>query len=432
MFLNAQEKWSLKKCIDYAKKHNIEIQKQQLQNKILVEDITKAKGNYFPFFNFTGSQGYSLGNSFNVSTGVGQRESRFNSFSLSSSLNLFNGFSNLNKLHKAKTNLEKGSVDLNKLELDLSLNISNIYLKVLFNKEIISIAEEQQLISEQEVNRLTKLYNADLKTKRDLLEMESTFATDKKETLIAKNNLINSLIELQELLDIKSIDAFDIETIQIDDFENSPILSNVKEIYNKSLEINPLIKSKQLTQEVILKDIKIAKANFYPRLDFNYSYNSTYYHIQGSDDLVFNQQTNQFENNGFLVQLENNRTHYLGFILTVPIFNKFNTRSEIDKYKIELEINKIELENQKKELKNKINIAYNDIISSKAVLEASKTALFYQTEAFTISQNKFKQGLITFYEFLQSKSKYIQIQSDHIKAKYDYLFKIKILDYYQN
>ena len=428
--LSAQEKWSLEKCIDYAKEHNVDVQKQQFQNKITEEDITIAKGDYFPDAKFSATQGFSLGNSFNVSTGVGQRESRFNSFNLSSSVNLFNGFRARYKLQQAKLNAEKGGFDLDQLGLDLSLNIANKYLQVLFNKETIAVAEEQQEISGQEVDRLTRLFNSALKPKNDLLEMESTFAVDKKETLIAKNNLNNSLIELQELLDIKPIDNFDVEAIKINDFE-SHVLIDIDAIYNNALEKNPLLKSTQLTEEIKERDIKIGKSNFYPKLDFNYSYGSSYYHLQGGDDLVFNQQTSQFEDNGFLVQLDNNRTHYLGFTLSIPVFNKFLTRSNIDKSKIELEITQVELKNQKKELKNKINIAYNDVLTAKATLEASETALMFQKEAFSIAQNKYNQGSLTSYEFLESKSKYIQSQSELIKAKYDYLFKIKVLKYYQ-
>lgn len=404
MSMGAQTKWSLEDCISYAKTHNIDIQTQQFQNKIAKENITIAKGNYFPDVNFSASQGYSLGNSFNVSTGVGQQESRFNSFSLSSSVNIFNGFNNRYKLQQAKLNIEKGSVDLDKLSLDLALNIANKYLQVLFNKEIVVVAEEQQTISVQEVNRLTKLFEAGLKQKSDLLEMKSTFATDKKETLIAKNNLTNSFIELQELLDVKPIDDFDIENIEINDFGINTIFTNVNDTYNKALEINPILKSTQITQEIKEKDLKINKANYLPRLDFNYSYSSSYYHVLGNEDLVFNQQTSQFEDNGFSVQLDNNRTHYLGFTLSVPVFNKFLTRSSINKSKIELELNKVEFENQKKELKNKISIAYNDVSTAKVTLEASESALAFQKEAFTIAQNKYQQGHITSYEFLDSKS----------------------------
>ncbi|MCR8667465.1 TolC family protein [Aestuariibaculum sp. M13] len=430
--MSAQEKWSLEKCINYAKVHNIDIQKQQFQNEIKEEDIVIAKGNYFPDGNFNASQGFSLGNSFNVSTGVGQLESRFNSFSLSSSVNIFNGFSNRYKFQQAKLYAEKGNIDLEKLLLDLSLNISNKYLQVLFCKEILSVAKEQEAISQKEVSRLSNLFNVGLKSKSELLEMEATFSKDKKERLIAENNIRNSLIELQELLDVKPIDNFHIEPIDISGFKNDFKLVKEDDIYNKALKINPLIKSTQLSENINEKIISINKANFYPKFDFYYSYSSSYYHVQGREDVVFNQQTNQFENNGFLVQLDNNRTHYLGFALTVPLFNKFQTRSNIDKSKIELKIIKVELENQKKELKNKIGIAYNDVRTARATLEASESAFVFQEEVFSSAQNKYEEGIIPLHEFLECKSNYIKTQSGLINAKYEYLFKIKVLEYYYN
>ena len=153
----SQNKWSLEECINHAKNNNIDILKQLNQNKSFNEDIKIAKGNYYPDLSFNGSQGFSLGNSFNVSTGVGQRESRFNSFSLSSSLNLFSGFLNKYTLKKAKLTEQKGNLDVTVLALDLSINITNRYLTVLFNKEILDVAKQQFVISKKETNRLESL-----------------------------------------------------------------------------------------------------------------------------------------------------------------------------------------------------------------------------------------------------------------------------------
>jgi outer membrane protein len=428
----SQNKWSLEDCISHAKTNNIDILKQQLQNESFNEDITTAKGNYYPDANFNGSQGYSLGNSFNVSTGVGQLESRFNSFSLSSSLNIFNGFTNKFNLQKARLVAEKGLADLDQVYLDLTLNIANNYLTILFNKEIVMVAEEQVKISEQEVKRLQELYKSVLTSKSELLQMESTLASDTKELLIAKNNLSNSKIELKELLDINAIADFDVEDIDLSDFESIVFSSTSESIFNEALKTNPLLRSTELNNEINEKNIKIAKANFYPKLNFSYSYSSNYYHILGRDDLVFNQDTQQFEDNGFFVQLDNNRTHYLGLNLTVPIFNRFATKTSFNKAKIDLEINKVELINQKNQLKNKIEIAYNDVLTAKASLDAAKSASITQKEAFTINQNKYAEGLMTSFDFLESKSTYIKTESDLIQAKYDYLFKIKILNYYVN
>lgn len=428
----AQKNWSLQECIDHAKENNFDIRNQLLQNEIIQEDVSIAIGNYLPKVSFLGTQGYNLGNTFNVSTGVGQLESKFNYFSLSSSINLFNSFNNRYQLEKSKLKEKKANADLSKLRMDLSLNVASKYLQVLFDKEILSVAIQQMNISEQEVDRLNKLFKSGLKPKTDLLEMQSTFANDKKEVLTSENNLSRNLIKLQELLDIQTIDEFDIEEINIDEFEKSISFLNVNSIYESALKVNPSINSILLTAEINKQDIKISKASQYPRIDFDYSYSTSYYNILGTEDLVFNQESNEFEDNGFLIQLDNNRTHYLGFTLSVPIFDRFLKQSNIDKSSIELEITKIKLNNQMKELKNEIYTAFNDVRTAKGTLEASELSLIFQKEAFSIAQNKYKDAFITSYEFLESKSNYIRAQSELIKAKYDYIFKVKILEYYQN
>lgn len=424
----SQKKWTLQECIDYAKEHNIDVVKQRIRNQILKKDITIARGNYLPNASFNASQNFSLGNSFNVSTGVGQRESRSNSFSLSSSTTIFNGFSNKYKLERSKLVVDKGKADIDKIRFDLSLNITNKYLQVLFNKEVLKIANEQVKISQDNFDRLSNLFKNALTTKRELLEIESTLASDKKEVIIAQNKVEVSLIELKELLDIKEIENFNIQDIDIKNVESLQNSSNL--ITDKIISQNPEIKASLVMIEIKKKDIKLAKASFYPTLSFNYSYSSNYFHVQGEKDQILNQQTKQYVDNGFWTQLNNNRTHYLGFSATIPIFNRFLTRESYKKSKEELNISEIELESIKTKLKNKIKIAQNDLETAKATLKASKIAFESQQEAFFIAQEKYKRGNIANYEFLESKSKLIKTKSEYIKSKYEVLFKEKLLRYY--
>lgn len=426
----SQKKWTLEDCINHAKTNNIDIAKQKNQNQSFAEDVKIAKGNYYPDLNFSASQGYSLGNSFNVSTGVGQRESRFNNFSLSSSLNLFSGFLNKYTLNKAKLTEQKGKLDIDVLALDLSINITNNYLTILFNKQILEVAKEQVKISELEEKRLGGLYSQALTGKNEYLQLQSTFASDKKEVLIAENNLKTSLIKLKELLDINLIQDFDIEDINLSDFESSAFNTEIELIIKEALKVNPQLKSAEINQKISEQDIKIAKSDFYPKLNFSYNYGSNYFGILGEDDVVFDPIEMQFIDNGFFVQLDNNRTHFLSFSLSVPIFSRFRTKSNYNKFKFEAETRKIELENQKNELKNKVEIAYNDLLTAKATLDASEIAASTQKEAFDIISEKYKKALVSNFEFLESKSNYIKTESELVKSKYDYLFKIKVLDYY--
>ena len=423
----AQEKWSLEKCISYAKENNVDVVKQRIRNEILKSDITISKGKYLPDASFNASQNFSLGNSFNVSTGVGQLESSSNSFSLSSSVPIFNGFSNKYNLQKSKVSLEKGESDLEKIRFDLSLNITNKYLQVLFNTEILKVAKEQVQISEQNYKRLKRLHNNALVGKRELLEIESTLASDKKEILVAQNNVNNSLLELQELLGISATKNFDIETIEIEVVVQTLRSNSISE---NVIDSNPIIKSSFSDLELKKRDLKISEASFYPRVNLNYSYSTNYFHILGRDDVVFNQETGQFDENGFFTQLNNNRTHFISLSVSVPIFNRFQTRENYKKAQEEIKISEIELSNQKLLLKNKIKTAINDANTAKVTLQSNKIAYQSQSEAFDILNEQYKNGNISNYEFLQGKSNLIKDTSEFIRSKYDYLFKNKILEFY--
>lgn len=424
----AQQKWSLDQCISHAKEHNLDIVNQKLLNKKAEEDITIARGDRLPNLTFSGSQSYSLGSSLDVSTGIGRSESRSNSFTLSSSLTLFNGFKKKYNLQQAKLLLEKGEADKDRLTLEMSLNITDLYLEILFNKEILEVAEEQVLISEQEVQRLKSLYDQGHVSKNEYLDIQSTVALDKKEIILAQNNVSNSLIRLKELLDIEDILEFDI--IPIEDFtqiQNS--LQNVEQLYQDALSNNPTILSTNLEAQINEKTIQIAQSDLYPSINFNYSFSSFYFHIQGSEDVIFNPTTGTFIENGFFTQLDNNKIHFIGLNLSVPIFNRLLTRSTIEKAQVDYEITQALLKNQSKELKNRIRIAVNDVSSALSSKNATTIAVETQEESFEIVRANYRAGNVSSYDFLESKNNHLRAQSENIRAKYEYFLKSKYLEY---
>lgn len=425
-----QKTWSLTECINYAKTNNATIVMKKLENLMVAEDLRIAKGQALPNLNFTGSQSFSLGSSFNVSTGVGQLESSFNSFSLSSSLNLYNGMRIKNDIKKNRFALEKGIADRRIIELDLSLKITNKYLQVLFGKEIVAVAREQEAISSSEVEKLKKLFLSNLKSSNEVLEMESTLALDHKEKIIALNALKKSYVELQELLGLNFDETFEIKSMDevIADLMEIPSSQN---IFIKAKKTNPTLRSIELDLEMAKKDVQIYKSLLLPKIDLFYSYSTSYYHILGIDDMVFNQETQLVERNGFLQQINNNKTHFVGISATIPIFNRFSRVSDVKKSNYRVKIEESKLLEQEKVLKNIIEVSHSDFITGKEAFKSSQTAEKYQSEAFKIMKKKYDQKLTTIYEFLESKSKYIYTKSELIKSKYDYLFKYKILEYYK-
>ena len=421
---------SLEECIQLAKENNINVLNQKYTISKLESDIKIAKGLFLPDLNFSSSQGYNLGDSFNVSTGLGQRKSSSTLLGLSSSLVLYEGKANINKLKYSKLNREKNNVELESIRRELELLIANDYLQALLFKESINAAKSQLEVSEKQLKRVKILYKSGKITKKELLENQSLVEIDRKNIVEASTNYKNSLIKINEFLSFKKIENLAIQDIDVSIIENRFLL-NTENDFSKNIDLHPSIVTTRLDMELQSVELAISKSPFYPKLSFNYEYRSGYYHILGEDDLVFNSATNQFESNGFLKQLNNNKSHNLTFSLVIPIFNRFINRMNFKKSKDDLEISKINYFDNKKNLINQLEIAYNDMLAAKAFYESNKLTLKFQKEVYRAADEQYKTGIINVYDFIDSRNRLLKAESDFTKSKFEYLFKIKIVEFYK-
>ena len=416
---------SLEKCIELAKAKNIEVVNQKYNNLKLKSDENISKGSFLPNLSFNASQNFNLGSSFNISTGVGQQESRSNNFNFTSSIVLFDGLSNINNLKLSKLKIENGELQLKSIEKALELSITNEYLQALFYKEALKITRNRLKNSMKQLNRVKILYENMSITKSELLENKSLVESDKNSISETENSLKNSLIKLKELISFEGIDNFDIQETDIK-FSNQEMESFIHDGLDNHASIRVLESNMKINE----LRIKVSKAVFYPKISFDYSYGTGYYHLQGKDDLVFNNLTNKLENNGFIKQLDNNKTHFLGFSITIPVFNRFATKENYKKSKIDFNISEIYLINKKIEIINRASQAYNNVLTAKASLKSVAKILAFQEESFRVSNEKYELGISSVYDFIDSRDRLFNAQSDYVKSKYDYLFKFKILEYY--
>jgi len=416
---------SLEKCIELAKAKNIEVVNQKYNNLKLKSEENISKGSFLPNLSFNASQNFNLGSSFNISTGVGQQESRSNNFNFTSSIVLFDGLSNINNLKLSKLKIENGELQLKSIEKALELSITNEYLQALFYKEALKITRNRLKNSMKQLNRVKILYENMSITKSELLENKSLVESDKNSISETENSLKNSLIKLKELISFEGIDNFDIQETDIK-FSNQEMESFIHDGLDNHASIRVLESNMKINE----LRIKVSKAVFYPKISFDYSYGTGYYHLQGKDDLVFNNLTNKLENNGFIKQLDNNKTHFLGFSITIPVFNRFATKENYKKSKIDFNISEIYLINKKIEIINRASQAYNNVLTAKASLKSVAKILAFQEESFRVSNEKYELGISSVYDFIDSRDRLFNAQSDYVKSKYDYLFKFKILEYY--
>lgn len=418
--ISAQETkvWTLKECVDYALENNISAKQTALDINVAEQDVKAAKWNFAPNLNGNASQNFNFGSS--IST-VGLRVSsnlRSNNFGLNSSVTLFDGFANIHTLKQAKIGVLAQDAALAKMKNDISLNVVNGYLQILFAKEQVKVAKSQIEISEFEVTRAEVLVDAGALPYGDLVNIKSTLATDQQNLIITENTLVITSLQLAQLLQLQEM-TIEVENVNVE-LANQEVLGNSAiEIYNKANETFPEIKLAELNILSAEESVKIAQANYMPTLTFSAGMNTIYQHRQGYTDIF-----------SFSDQLDNNFGRSLSFALNIPLFNRYQYRSNVNKSKINFERIQYNLDNEKFRLRETIQTAYTDALASSKSFDAAVVAVEAQDQAFEYARERFTEGAINSFDFNQTKNNLISAQSKLIRAKYEFVFKLKVLEFY--
>ncbi len=448
------KKWTLEECVDYAIENNISVK----QNELNVQDseINKkdAVGNFIPNLNVNGTHSWNSGLTTDVTTGVLRNQTtQTTSGGLSSSVVIFDGLQNINKLRRADMAILANRYQVDKIKDDISLNVISAYLSVLFNKEAVKVAESQLVISREQLNRTNKLVEAGTAPKGDLLDIQATLANDEQNLIVTENNVKISLIDLALLLQLENVADFDVADEEIAGLPTVDLSSySIDEIYTKALEIRNEIKVAQTNIDIAEQDIKIAKGSIYPSLSGFFSWNSRYSNFErvvGSEIdpdnpyMVIGQVETTGDNvirqnfrpivgdpDGFFDQFNDNKGYSFGLSLRIPIFNGFRVSNNIKRARINVERQKNQLVQQELNLEKTINSVYADALGSLKIYEAAQKSVIAQEESFRYAQEKYNVGVLNSFDYSQIKNRLIKAQSDFLRAKYDYIFKIKLLQFY--
>jgi len=428
--INAQDKkWTLKECVSYALENNISIKQQELSKQLIEEDITIAKGNFYPSLNASASQNFNFGSFIDIDGGRVSIDSRSNNFGLNTGVTLFNGFRNKNNLLQAQKSLEAAGFDLEENKNGIMLFVVNSYLNVLLNKENLLIATDQVAISENQVKKAESLVEAGSRPKAILLEAEATLASNEQQLTTAQNALDLSLLSLAQLLQVPH-KGFDIAEMDLDIHAASLIYNDTDAIFEKAVYFLPEIKSAELAVENSKLSTKIAKSGNYPSLSFGAGIGTSYQHRQGQKDLraVIDPDTGLLTMipNGFGKQLEDNLGYNFGFSLNIPIFNRFQTKSGINRAKINQQRATLQLVDKKIKLRETIEKAYADAKASLNQFISSQKSLKAQEEAFKNAQESYNLGVMTSFDFDQVRNRLVNAQSSMVNAKYNFVFCYRI------
>ena len=414
--LSAQETYTLKDCIERAIEKNISIKNSRLDLLNSSENKKTAVGNFLPSFNLSGNHSWNTGLTQNITTGLLENQTTENSsINMSVGIDVFNGLANIRRLHRANLDVLAKQYQLEDMKEDISLLVANSYLQILFNKEQLSIQESQLKVSQEELAITQERFNNGVIPRGDLYEIEANLAKAEQNLVVAQNNHHISKMSLVQLLLFSDVEKFEIADQDYKIPETAILNKSADEIFQKALKNRNDIKLAKTNLKIAIKDQQISKSAILPTMSGYYSYNSRVI-IDSPTSLK-----NQFDLNA---------GESIGLQVNIPILNGLTTRTNIKKSKLNVLRNKNILDQTKLDLENTINQSLNDAEGALKAYEAAKKTNIARETAYNYAKDRFENGAMNTINFLQAQQLFEASQSDLIRSKYDYIFKIKVLEFY--
>lgn len=416
----AQKVWTLDECVDYAMEHNVSILQGILSRNNAEYQYKMAKNAWLPTVSADASQNFGFGQSPSSNGVYVSDNSASTSFGLSVGMPLFNG---LNLYHQTKSSalsLEASKKDLEAAKFDLKLLIMSYYMQVVYNKELKSIAEKQLALTQEQHAKTVQLYELGKVAESNVYESAAQVSTARTTLVQADNNLMLSVLDLVQALELDEVSGFDV--VSPDDFsdiENLTLPSPVT-TFDFALKHQPSIEAANLRLEQTYFDVKATKSSWYPSLSLYAGYSNGYYRY-------FN---DSYVNTSFSDQMSNNGRTSVGLRLSIPIFNAMQTKYRVEMSKLSIKNQELAIANARKDLKKDIQQAfYNALAAEQKYMAADET---YQSAeiAYRYSDESYGAGKATLLELNESKNRLFKSESEMLQAKYEYLYRVKVLNYY--
>lgn len=417
--LSAQQQYTLQECIEIALENNRNIKQQELNKQQKEIAYSQARADLLPNLNASAGQNFVFGRSIGYDNVYQNTNSSQTSFNIGSNITLFDGLKMKYNIDARKAEMFISEADLKKIQDDIVMSVSTAFMQVLMNKELLLISNEQIELTKTNLLRLNELVSSGKVARGELYEIEAQQAKEEFNQIQADNNLKLSLLDLAQIMEIESFENFDV-VVPNDILVDEDILLSPTIIYEAALIVRPEIRGAQYRVESSEKEIMIAKSAYYPSLSFGASMGSGYYNMTARD------------NESFSTQLKNNRSTSLGFSLSIPIFNKFQVRNRVKSAQLALENSRIEVDKTKIALRKQIEQAYYNAIGAESRWEAAQKSELASREAYRFAEQKYENGRGTSYELSQAKSNLANVLSDQAQAKYEYVFRLKILELLKN
>ncbi|MGC1390133.1 MAG: TolC family protein [Bacteroidales bacterium] len=416
IIFSQQKVWTLEECIKYAIENNIQIKQQAIQTEVQKNSLDLSKTQLLPSLNSQAQYSYSYGHALSQTSYQFFSSVKSDYFYIGGTMPVFNGLQYYNAIQKNKYQVLASQQDLQDISDNVALNVALAYLQILLNKELVAANQNQLDISLQQIEKTRKMVDAGSVAKGNLLEIEAQAAQEELSLITQKNLLETSVLVLTQLLELKTPAGFEVIVPEINVDPNSIISGNIEDIYAIAEKNRPEIKSSELKLKASEYSLKMAKGGRSPVLSLNYSMSSQY--TSSSPD-------------NFSTQLKNFKTEGAGLTLNIPILNGWQVNKNISNSRLNVETSKYALEGTQKQLYKNIQQAFTDAVAALKKYNVSLKAIASTEESFRYTEQKFNVGMVTPVDYNAAKTQLLKAQSDMAQAKYEFIFKTKVLDFYK-
>jgi outer membrane protein len=450
----AQASWNLQRCLDYALQHNLQVKQSELSVEQSRISRDESYASFFPSVNGQASSNVYFGRFVDPYTNLfTTSEVRSTNLGLNASMALFQGLQLQNQLSQSRLNYMASRFELEKVRNDISLNVVAAYLQVLYNQDVYDVLAGRVQATVDQRNRMKRMYELGTVSKGNYLELDAQVASDSASLVAGKAQVDQSVLSLAQLLELDSLSDFRIDRPSVDLVPELPSLLDADAVYGAALKTQPEIKGSEFRRLASEKGLSVARGARYPRLfiagnlntnysssnqnvtvDFPGTFTSTPTGFTSSGDTVFTISPDvirRFEKVPLMDQFENNRGSGVAVSLQIPLFNNWNVRSNVARTKVAFEQSRLNEEIVRNNLYKSVQQAVLDAVSARRKFEAGTRSAESLREAAQFSRQRFELGLINSYEYAISVNNLARGEADRLQAKYDYLFRLKLLDFYQ-
>lgn len=408
--------WSLDSCVTYAIEHNINIRQHNLRVKEGELAITEAKDRFLPSADASASQSFNFGRGLTAENTYANRNTSSTQWGVSVSLPLFQGMTEYHRLEIAKMSLQQYVFEREATKDNLTLNIISQYLQVLYNKEVAKSVRSQSELSAFEVERQKALIEAGKVAEATLYDLQSVAAQDRLQVVTADNDVQTSLVSLANLLQLTSVEGFDIAPLK----DMDPFIPTPEVVYSSAMGINNSILGLRQAVSVAEKNINLAKSGYIPTLSFNGGIGSSYYTVSG------------MPTESFSSQMRHNFSTYIGLSLHIPLFDAFSTRNGVNRAKLQKLDAELTLEQQSSDLYKEIQLAYYQAVGARERYITSEETLENTRLSFDSTRERFNLGRATQADYEQAKNNLFKTELARIQAHYEYILRTHILQFYRD